>query len=873
MADLSPGAITRKARTKGGVVTIVTVLAMVVAMGLTWFGLSAGDHVSAGYDSSSWMWSLTRGELARVNGLTGKVDTRSQALSASQGHYVQVSQSDRFLIMRDQNTGRISALDPATLQITAAQDSQAGLGVQVALHNESAFIVDPVQGVVRQLDAATLQPIGEPLRYPPGITGGYFDGTGRLWIAVPSQGTVSAITPAKPAPASGGTGGGSGPSLVRTEPVAEAFHDLALSALDDGVAVLDQTNGTLTTLRGKELRKVDVTRAAGGELPTRSSGAEVPITVTEGRHVYVIDGEKVSEFTVPGAGARLRPAVAWAGRFYVADDDSGKVYALDRDGALVDTIEFRSPGGALELEVRENHLFINAPGSATARVVDDKHRVKVVDKFAKDVTGSEPPPELPPPPPPAPTIGKPGAPRNVTAASGDTQVRLSWGKAPENGSKITKYVVEGDGRTWTVGARQRSLVIDKLVNGKTYTFEVHAVNGKGAGPSRKSNPVMPTGEVPDAPTGVKAVEKPDGTVEVTWTAANGQGRKISRYEVTAVNAGSGALAGTTATTKLVVKAGELEYGTQYAFTVVAVNDKGAGSEVSQPSGTVVPFTKPDQVRSLSASTVAGAKGSIKVDWAAPSDNGRPITGYQVTAKGKTQTVNGTGATLDGFGDGEIVSVDVAAVNEAGPGPKDTTSAKTIADAKVSGVTGSAVGYKNFTVKFAYDDGGGTATCTLTINGAARNVGCNTGAGGYVVDEVATDTRYQFTVTVTNATGAAAVSPAVAVTTRQLNGTVRCVNGDSYIDCSSGVGVYTNSRQQSSEAVGDAYNGTTYKAFCWKQGTKGNQQGSAELFAAKYNNNKRSDKWVQITFRGAQRYIPFIWFNLDDGDSLGNLPEC
>ncbi|WP_452101213.1 hypothetical protein [Catellatospora bangladeshensis] len=283
MADLSPGAITRKARTKGGVVTIVTVLAMVTAMGLTWFGLSAGDHVSAGYDSSSWLWSLTRGELARVNGVTGKVDTRSQALAASQGHYMQVSQSDRFLILRDQNTGRISALDPATLQVTAAQDSQAGLGVQVALHNDTAFIVDPVQGVVRQLDAATLQPIGEPLRYPPGITGGYFDGTGRLWIAVPSQGTVSAITPAKPAAASGGTGGGNGPSLVRTEPVAEAFHDLALSALDDGVAVLDQTNGTLTTLRGKELKKVDVTQAAGGELPTRSSGAEIPITVTEGR--------------------------------------------------------------------------------------------------------------------------------------------------------------------------------------------------------------------------------------------------------------------------------------------------------------------------------------------------------------------------------------------------------------------------------------------------------------------------------------------------------------------------------------------------------------------------------------------------------------
>lgn len=872
MADLSPSAITRKARTKGGVVTIVTVLAMLAAMGLTWFGLSANDHVAAGYDSSSWLWSLTRGELARVNGLTGKVDTRSQALAASQGHYVQVSQSDRFLIVRDQNTGRISALDPATLQLTAGQDSQAGMGVSVALHNQSAFVIDPVQGVVRQLDPATLQPIGEPLRYPPGITGGHFDGTGRLWVAVPSQGTVSAITPGPLTPPSGGTGG-SGPSQVRTEPVAEAYHDLVLSALDDGVAVLDQTNGTLTTLRGSNLKKVELAGATGGELPARSAGQDIPVTVIEGRHVYIVSGDQVHEFTVPGTGGRLRPAVAWAGRFYVADDDAGKVYAIDREGDLLATVEFRRPAGDLELEVRENQLFINAPGSSTARVVNDRHEVKVVDKFADDVLGGDPPPELPKPPP-AEVVGKPGAPRNVTAAAGDSQVRLSWGKAPENGSKITKYVVEGDGRTWTVGARNRSLIVDKLVNGKTYTFTVHAVNGKGAGPNRKSNAVMPTGDVPDAPTGVQAVEKPDGTVEVTWTAANGQGRKITRYEVTAVNAGSGALAGTTSgATKLVVKDGDLEYGTQYAFTVVAVNDKGAGSEVSQPSGTVVPYNKPAKPRNISSATVGDTKGAVRVTWGTPADNGRPISGYKVTAGGRTQTVTGTNVTLDGFGDGEIVAIEVAAVNEAGTGPKANTSAKTIADAAVSGVGGSAVGYKNFTVNFAYDDGGGTATCTLTINGAARNVGCNTGAGGYVVSEVATDTAYQFTVSVVNATGKTATSAPQTVTTRQLSGTVRCVNGDAYIDCSSGVGVYTNSRQQSSEAVGDAYNGTRYQVYCWKQGTKGNQQGSAELYAAQYNNNKRSDKWVQITFKGARRYIPFIWINLDDGDSLGNLPQC
>ncbi|GIF96513.1 fibronectin type III domain-containing protein [Catellatospora citrea] len=869
MADLSPSAITRKARTKGGIVTIVTVLAMLAAMSLTWFGLSANDQVAAGYDSSSWLWSLTRGELARVNGLTGKVDTRSQALVASQGHYVQVSQSDRYLIVRDQHTGRISALDPATLQITASQESQAGLGVQVALHNQAAFIIDPVQGVVRQLDPATLQPIGEPLRFPPGITGGHFDGAGRLWVAVPSQGTVSVITPAPLTPPSNGTGGtgGSGPTMARTEPVAEAFHDLALSALDDGVAVLDQTNGSLTLLRGKDLKKVEIAGAAGGEMPDRSTGKDIAVTVVDGRKVYAISGEKVNEFAVPGAGGAVRPAVAWAGLFYLADDAAGKVYAIDGEGKLVNTIEAGKPGGRLDLEVRENQLFINAPDGATARVVNDKNEVRVVDKFNDDVVGGDPPP-VTPPPPPKPQIGKPGAPRNVTAAAGDSQVRLSWGKASENGSKITKYVVEGEGRTWTVGARNRSLVVDQLTNGTTYTFTVHAVNGKGDGPSRKSNPVMPTGDVPGPATDVKAVENPDGTVEVSWTAANGQGRKITRYEVTAIDAGSGALIGTTTgATKLVVKDGELEYGTQYAFTVVAINDKGAGSEVSQPSGSVVPFNKPAQVDNLSAATVGSAKGTVRVTWQAGDDNGRQITGYRVTAGGKTQTVTATNATLDGFGDGEIVGVDVAAVNEAGTGPADTTSAKTIANAAVSNVSAGGETYKGFTVNFAYDDGGGTAACTVTINGAARAVACNTGASGYTVNEVATDSAFTITVSVQNATGQAATSGPVTVRTRRLNGTIRCVG------CANGIGIYSNSRQQSNEAVGDAQNGDTFKAFCWKQGTAGNQSGDAELFAAGENSNKRSDKWIQITYRGNQRYVPFIWLNLDDGDDYNDVPQC
>ena len=198
--------------------------------------------------------------------------------------------------------------------------------------------------------------------------------------------------------------------------------------------------------------------------------------------------------------------MAWAGRFYCADEATGTVYAFDADGQLVDTIRGTGPSGPLELEVRENHLFINAPDSSTARVVDDKHQVREVDKYANDVLGGDPPPAPPPPPPPKkPPVGKPGAPRSVTAAAGNAQARVSWRPAAANGAEITKYVVEGAGQRLEVGANQRAVEVTGLTNGETYTFAVHAVNAKGDGPgAARATRSMPTAAVPDPPASVTA---------------------------------------------------------------------------------------------------------------------------------------------------------------------------------------------------------------------------------------------------------------------------------------------------------------------------------------------------------------------------------
>lgn len=876
--EVTPAGPKRRWRSRGGLVTIGTVLSLVTGLGLTVLGLGAADQAVASFDAASWMWSRSQGEMSRVNGVTAKVDTRVN-VPKGRGHQLQVSQNDRFVLLRDVSTGVVSSMDLTSLQIAAGPPTTTGIGVSVALRDDAAFVIDAVRGVVQQIDPRSLQQIGEPLLYPPGITGGVFDGKGRLWIAVPSEGTVSAIT-AAPLP-SGGPGGGAGaataagPRLVRTESVAQPSHDLAISTLDTGVAVLDRTTNRLTTISDVDKVTTALPLAGLGSLAPYTDGTVVPVTVPDARRVYVVDphGAK-SEFAVPGEGAALQPAVAWQGYFYVADGATGVVHVFDGAGQEQASIPFRKPGGPLELEVREGYLFINAPGSSTARVVDDKHTVRTVDKYADDVLGGDPPPTPPAPPPPPdkprkPVISKPGAPRNVRAAAGNAEARVSWQAANDNGASIIRYVVVGADRTFQVGANQRSLNVTGLTNGETYEFEVHAVNRKGDGPSRTSNSVKPTSEVPDAPTAATAEAKPDGTVVVSWPAANGQGLDIRKYSVSAVTDGGSAPVGDIKGTSLTIKDGELEYGKQYAFTVVAINERGAGSKASPISNSVVPFAKPGRPDGVDAATVGDKAGAVKVSWTAPPDNGRPITKYVVAAGGKsTDVTDGTSVTLDGFGAGETVAVEVRAVNEAGESEPGSATARTVAAPKVT-VTGSSATFNTATVTFSVDAGGGTASCSISANnsGGSASGSCSS----LKLTELKASTSYSITVTAKNAAGTDTATRTQP--TDDLWGTATCKNGEegataTYCDKDregrNGNEIFEITEQVNSRQAGWAKPGTKLKAYCKETGD--------DVDSYIYNNRKRSTWWIQVEYKG-KNYIPWAWLNLDGGDHLDDLPNC
>jgi hypothetical protein len=854
--------VPRRRRWSGSVTSGVLALTLAAVTGSV-FGLGAGDRALSVYDAHAWLPSQHRGELGRVNALTGRVDTR-MALDGTRDHAVQVTQTDRYLIVRDLVTGQVRAIDLATLQVAATLETPPGLGVTLALSGRVAYLVDAVGGSVRQLDPLTLQQVGQPLAFRPGLRGGEFDADGTLWLAEPGDGTAIALTPAAHP--------GAPPSVV-TRAVAPPSHDLTVSTMDHGLAVLDETAGKLSLVSATGQTGVALPDLAGAAtLPTRTTGDTVAVTVPGARRVLAVRGGSVRGFTVPGSGT-VGAAVPFAGWFYCPDPVAGQVYVLDGAGHLAQSIHTTTPGNPVQLDVRENHLFINQPQDSTAFVVDDAHQVKDVPKYPGGVPGApvpsappsgspgtEPAPGAAPPPPPGP----PGPPGPVVATAGNASAHVRWGPAASGGSPILRYVVTVDGRSIDVGAGQLGVDVSSLTNGVTYRFGVAAVNALGTGPVRISNPVVPTAAVPDPPASVGATANPDGSVTVTWPAAKGGGRTVVGYQVTAVDTSGTQSVGTASATSLTVPAGRLRYGAQYAFQVVAVNDVGAGSAPSPASPTVVPYTVPGTPTGLRVAA-GSARGTVDVSWQAPADNGRPIQRYQLTAGGRTLTVNGTGTTWPGFGDAQPVSVTVAAVNAAGTGPASAPATATTIGPPTVAITGGGTTYTSLTVTTTVNTGGSPVTCTLSVAGGGTASGP---CASLTVTGLALDTAYPFTVTASNAAGRASATGNRR--TQALFGTIACKDtGDGA--CTNGVGIYSSPMQDTGAATNwNGHNGVRYEAYCQTPGGVGNQQTSATLHAGPYNNFKTSSGWVRI---GPSRYVPWVWLNLDNGDRLGDLPRC
>ena len=213
----------------------------------------------------------------------------------------------------------------------------------------------------------------------------------------------------------------------------------------------------------------------------------------------------------------------------------------------------------------------------------------------------------------------PSAPRDLTATPGDGRVTLAW-EAPgsDGGLAIERYEYRVDrSGDWTSVALAREVPVTGLDNGRSYTFEVRAVNERGEGKAAEvtATPAL----TPSAPLDLTA-EPGDRQVTLTWDApGSGGGLAIERYEYRVDR--SGDWTGAALVPRVTVK--DLINGRSYTFEVRAVNAHGEGEVAAVIAA---PALTPPAPRDLTATP---GDGEVTLTWVAPkNDGGAVIVGYQ-----------------------------------------------------------------------------------------------------------------------------------------------------------------------------------------------------------------------------------------------------
>lgn len=327
---------------------------------------------------------------------------------------------------------------------------------------------------------------------------------------------------------------------------------------------------------------------------------------------------------------------------------------------------------------------------------------------------------------------KPDAPTGLSARTiGPGSVSLEWQNGAANGAEITDFTV----RDKTQGDTKSCGVVAKCVwsgrkTGQVHVFEVTAKNEVGeSAPSSQASVMVDIEPGQPAPPVLQPL---DGKVRVTWTAPENEGSPIKAYYLS-LSPGGG---------EIPVSAGTLtrdlpaNNGTAYTATVQAENAQGR-SNVSLPSRPATPYGKPHRVGGISAQAInlgsSDKAGTVRVSWAAPNNNGRPIERYTVSWPGGSKTVGGneTSTTVGGVAwSTKEVTFTVTATNDVKQAATHTSDPATVSvwvvgqpsrpnvgavaatgenhQVKVSGISGgTSSGWSQSDLEYEYNINGGT----------------------------------------------------------------------------------------------------------------------------------------------------------------------
>lgn len=223
----------------------------------------------------------------------------------------------------------------------------------------------------------------------------------------------------------------------------------------------------------------------------------------------------------------------------------------------------------------------------------------------------------------------PDAPGGVGAVRGDGSAVVSWSTpAYDGGLPITGYAVTSTpgGVVTEVGADARSVSLDGLANGTSYTFTVTATNDAGTSvPSAASPAVVPAGR--PLPVDLPYAKVVDDDVTLAWFPADGNGEAVTQYVVRrGSSTGNTYVTVPADSTRTVVE--NLPRGT-YTFTVYATTV--LGNSLASPVRTVTVTAGVPAAPATPTTVVRGA--NVTLGWTPPPASGSSITQYVVRRVG------------------------------------------------------------------------------------------------------------------------------------------------------------------------------------------------------------------------------------------------
>jgi len=259
----------------------------------------------------------------------------------------------------------------------------------------------------------------------------------------------------------------------------------------------------------------------------------------------------------------------------------------------------------------------------------------------------------------------PDAPTNLSAVGNDSTITISFTPGSDRGSVITDYQYSTDNTNYTVlGQSNSPVTISSLINGTPYTIYLEAINVAGPGPA--SDPITATPYPhPDPPADLTAIVN-DSTITINFTDGNTFGFPITNYQYS-INS-SNYVELSPAQTAPPITFSSLTNGTPYTINLQTIT---IGPGPSSVSITATPYPPPDAPTNLSA---LGDNSTIIIYFTAGFDYGSAITNYQYsinsgsnyTAFSPAQAVSPV--RISSLTNGDIYTVQLQAINVAGPGP-------------------------------------------------------------------------------------------------------------------------------------------------------------------------------------------------------------